>query len=140
CLLMPLLATIYHRAMPIVGIQGATFANMLPGAIGLLLNCIVLSTLTVVILAPIATRLIQIGFLVWLVAVLYANNNINVIARYLVISHVPLAPLVSCYGLGLTASIDVYSLVMLVLAIVYVIGLTWLADFWLSRRDLAMLP
>ena len=137
-LLMLLLAASYHRFVPHVGIQEATFANMLPGAIGLLLNCMVLSTLTVVLSAPVATRLIQIGFLIWLVAVLYANNNLNIVAHYLTISHVPLVPLLSCYNLGLTASIDGYGLVMVVLAIAYIIGLTWLADFWLSRRDLIL--
>ncbi|HEY4033271.1 MAG TPA: hypothetical protein VGL94_04830, partial [Ktedonobacteraceae bacterium] len=137
-LLVLLLAAGYHRAMPMVGIQEATFANMLPGAIGLLLNCIILSTLTVVLSAPVATRLIQIGFLIWLAAVLYANNNANIVAHYLAISHIPLIPLLSCYDLGLTASVDSYGLVMIVLAVVYIIGLTWLADFWLSRRDLIL--
>ncbi len=135
-LLILLLAMSYHRLLPHLGIEGATFANMLPGAIGLLLNCIVLSTLTVLLSAPVATRLIQIGFLIWLVAVLYANNNFNSVARYLAISHVPLEPMLACYNVGLTASIDMYGLVMVALAIAYIIGLTWLADFWLARRDL----
>ncbi len=46
-------------SMFLATIQGATLANMLPGALGLLLNCLILAALTVVLSVPIATRRIQ---------------------------------------------------------------------------------
>ncbi|HEU5230871.1 MAG TPA: hypothetical protein VFU49_23820, partial [Ktedonobacteraceae bacterium] len=91
-LLMLLLAAGYHAHIPIFGIQGATVSNMLSGSLGLLLNCIVLSTLTVVLSIPIATRRIQIVFLAWLVAVLYSNTNPTLVAQYLAVTRLPLAP------------------------------------------------
>jgi hypothetical protein len=76
-LMLMLLAMAYHQFSPPpchIGdcIEGATIVNMSIGALGLLVNCIVLSTLTVVLSVPIATRRIQIVFLVWLAAVLYS--------------------------------------------------------------------
>ncbi|HEX4208163.1 MAG TPA: hypothetical protein VHZ51_28955 [Ktedonobacteraceae bacterium] len=41
-----LLAAGYHHYSPGLGIKGATFANLLPGAIGVILYCVLLAVLT----------------------------------------------------------------------------------------------
>jgi len=138
-LLMLVLAAGYHTHVPILGIQGATVSNMLPGVLGLLLNCIVLSTLTVVLSIPIATRRIQIVFLAWLAVVLYSNTNPTLIAQYLAVTRLPLAPFAACHSFGATGIIDGYGLVMVILEVGYIVGLTLLADFWLKKRDLILL-
>src|SRR5215467_1620212 len=118
-LMLMLLALSYHQFSPpkcFIGdcIEGATVANMTIGAIGLLANCIIISTLTVVLSRPVATRRVQIVFLAWLVAVLYSNSNLGPVAGFLAVSRIPLAPLAACYNLGATMSW--YGLLMLALA------------------------
>ena len=142
-LMLMLLALSYHQFSPpkcFIGdcIEGATVANMTIGAIGLLANCIIISTLTVVLSVPVATRRVQIVFLAWLVAVLYSNSNLGPAAGLLAVSRIPLAPLAACFALGATGTISWYSLLMLALAAGYVMGLTLLAEFWLARRDLLL--
>jgi hypothetical protein len=137
--LMLLLALGYHAHEPGLGIQGATLANMLPGALGLLLNCLILTALTVVLSVPVATRRIQIVFLAWLAAVLYSNTNPGIVAQYLSVVRIPLAPLLANYALGTTAaSITGYDLLMLLLAIGYIVVLTLLATLLFNRRDLIL--
>lgn len=137
-LLTLLLALGYHHSASGWGIEGATFWNMLPGALGLLLNCVLLTIVTVLLLAPVATRRIQIVFLVWLAAVLYTNAGVNGLTHYLSIVQIPLAPLAACYQLGFTATINGYGLAMLLLTIGYIVGLTYLTDVLFSRRDLIL--
>ena len=133
-----LFAMSYHHYAPSLGIQGATLANMLPGAFGTILNCIILSTLTVLLSAPIATRRIQIVFLIWLAGVLYSNTNHDIVAHYLSVIRVVLAPIVTCSGLGGAESIDGYGLAMILLAIGYIVALSWLVEYWFSKRDLIL--
>lgn len=142
-LMLMLLALGYHQFSPpkcFIGncIEGATVANMTIGAIGLLVNCIIISTLTVVLSVPVATRRGQIVFLAWLVAVLYSNSNLAPAAGFLAVSRIPLAPLAACYNLGATGTTSWYGLLMLALAVGYVVGLALLAEFWLARRDLLL--
>lgn len=137
-LLILLLAMGYHRYAPSLGIQNATISNMLPGALGTILNCIILSTLTVLLSAPIATRRIQIVFLIWLAGVLYSNTNTDIVAHYLSVIRVVLAPIVTCSSLGGAESIDGYGLAMIVLAIGYIIALSWLVEYWFSKRDMIL--
>jgi len=142
-LMLMQLALAYHQFAPPrchIGdcIEGATIANMTIGAVGLLVNCIILSTLTVVLSVPVATRRIQIVFLLWLAAVLYSNSNPGNVAVFLTATRIPLAPLAACYNFGVTGTISWYGLLMFVLAVGYVVGLTLLAGFWLARRDLLL--
>lgn len=131
-LLMLLLGGGYHTHAPSFGIQGASFGNLLLGSIGLLINCIIVSILTIVLSLPITTRRIQIIFLAWLAAVLYVGNNAN---PYLSIIHFPIAPIAVCFSLG-TTTIGWYELYMVLVAIGYIVALVWLASYWFSRRDL----
>jgi hypothetical protein len=137
-LLALLLALSYHSHIPIFGIEGATFSNMLPGAVGLLLNTIFVSTLTIVLYRPIATRLLQIIFLAWCAATFYSNTDINIVAQYLAVTHLPLIPLTVCYSLGTGSVVDIYDLGMVLVIIGYIVALTFLASFLLNRRDLIL--
>ncbi|MBA2393172.1 MAG: hypothetical protein H0V70_10555 [Ktedonobacteraceae bacterium] len=137
-LLTLLLALGFHRHTPSFGIQGATFSNMLPGAIGLLLNTIFVALLTIVLYRPLATRLLQIIFLLWCVAMLYSNTTINIVAQYLSIVHLPLIPITVCYSLGTGGAFDIYSFGMVLVTIGYTIVLAFLANFLLNRRDLIL--
>lgn len=142
-LLLMILAMSYHIFSPPacnpLCIADATFSNISIGAIGLLVNCSILSALTVLLSIPIATRRIQIAFLAWLALVLYTNTTNNIVATYFSWVRIPLAPLAACYNLGTTGVVGWYNLVMLVIAMSYIVTLTILADFLLRRRDLILL-
>ena len=142
-LLLMILAMSFHQFSPPVCnplcIADATFGSMTLGAIGLLLNCSILSTLTVLLSIPIATRRIQIIFLAWLALVLYTSTSNDIVATYFSWVRVPLAPLAVCYNLGTTGVVSWYTLIMFLLAIGYIIVLTALAEFLLRKRDLILL-
>ena len=141
-LLLMAMAMSYHRFSPPpcnpTCIAGATFANMLAGGLGLIMNCVVVTALTVVLSRPIATRRIQIVFLIWLLCVLYSNSNLGIVAQYLSWTRIPLAPLIVCFNLGTTGIANWYDAVMVLIALGYIIGLTLLAQFWFSKRDLIL--
>ena len=141
-LLLMILALSYHAFSPPrcgpTCIDGATFSNMLLGSLGLLLNLFIISTLTVLLSRPIATRKIQIAFLAWLLCVLYSNGSMGIVAQDLAWTRIPLAPLIICYNLGTTGITSWYEGVMVLFALGYVVGLTLLAQFLFSRRDLIL--
>ncbi|HEY5004880.1 MAG TPA: hypothetical protein VII61_17080 [Ktedonobacteraceae bacterium] len=136
-LLSLLLALGFHSHTPSFGIQGATFSNMLPGAVGLLLNTIFVATLSIVLYRPLATRLLQIIFLLWCIAMLYSNTD-TIVAQYLSVVRLPLIPITVCYSLGTGSALDIYSLSMVLVTIGYSIALAFLANFLLNRRDLIL--
>ena len=142
-LLLMVLAMSFHQFSPPpcnpACIEDATFSGMTLGAIGLLVNCSILSTLTVLLSIPIATRRIQIIFLAWFALVLYTNTSNTIVATYFSWVRIPLAPLAACYNLGTTGFVSWYSLVMFLLAIGYIVALTALAEFLLRKRDLILL-
>lgn len=137
-LLALILALGFHSHPPTFGIQDATFSNMLPGAVGLLLNTILVAVLTIVLYRPLATRLLQIIFLLWCVVLLYSNTDISIVAQYLSIVRLPLLPVTVCYSLGTGGALDIYSLAMVLMIIGYIIALIFLAIFLLNRRDLIL--
>ncbi len=132
--LMLLLCGGYHTHIPIFGITGATIGSILAGLLGQLLIMAIIGALTTILSTPIATRYIQMLFLCWLIIILYPNTN-PLLAPFFTLLKLPLLPLIACYNLSLTG-IGWYELLMLILAVGYSVGLTMLADFWLSRRDL----
>ncbi len=142
-LLLMILAMSFHQFSPPACnptcIADATFSNMALGAIGLLVNCSILSALTVLLSKPIATRRIQIVFLTWFAFVLYTNTSNTLVATYFSWIRIPLAPLAICYNLGTTGFVGWYSPVLFLLAIGYVVVLTVLAEFLLRKRDLILL-
>jgi hypothetical protein len=135
-LLALILASGFHNHAPHIGIQDATLSSMLPGAVGLLLNTILVAALTVVLYRPLATRLLQIIFLLWCVALLYSNTDNSIVAQYLSVVRLPLVPVTVCYSLGTGGALDIYSLAMVLVIIGYLIALVFLAIFLLNRRDL----
>jgi len=142
-LLLMILAMSYHRFSPPscnpLCIADATVGSMMLGSLGLLINCSILAILTVLLFRPIATRLIQIIFVAWLALVLYTNTSNNIVATYFSWVRIPLAPLVACYNLGTTGTIDWYGVLMLIVAIGYIVGLVTLVEFLLGKRDLIRL-
>ena len=143
-LLLLLLASSYHHFSPppctsIGGcIAGATPGNITLGAIGLLANCIVISTLVVTFSTPIATRTARILLLAWVAAVLYSSTSLGPVAAVLSITRIPLMPLAACYNLGTTGSLGWAGMLALLVDAAYIVGLTLLAEYWMSRRDLIL--
>ena len=142
-LMLLLLAMAHHNIAPpactfMDCISGATFSNMLPGAIGLLAICIVIATLIVTFSAPIATRPARILLLVWFAAVLYSNTTPGPVAAILSVSRIPLLPLATCYSFGTTGTIGWAGVGALLLMAGYVVGLTLLGEWWMRRRDLML--
>lgn len=142
-LMLMLLAMAHHNFSPppctfMDCIQGATFSNMLPGAIGLLAICMVVSTLIVTFSAPIATRPARILLLAWFAAVLYSNTSLGPIAAVLSVSRIPLLPLAACYSFGTTGTIGWSGVGALLLMVGYIVGLTLLAEYWMRKRDLIL--
>jgi len=142
-LLLLILAATYHEFTPppCTGfegcIQGATIGNMLAGSLGLLANCIVISTLVVAFTAPIATRMARILILGWFAAVLYSNTSLGPVAAFLSFTRWPLIPMSICYNFGATG-IGWSGIVSLCLLALYIFGLTILAEYWMRRRDLLL--
>jgi hypothetical protein len=140
-LLLLALAASYHHFSPppctgIGGcIAGATPASITIGAIGLLANCIVISTLIVTFSAPIATRLARILLLAWVAAVLYSSTSLGPIASILSITRIPLIPVIACYNLGANGTIGWSGALALAIDIAYIIGLSLLAAYWMAKRD-----
>ncbi|HLI08604.1 MAG TPA: hypothetical protein VKV40_18725 [Ktedonobacteraceae bacterium] len=143
-LLLLALAAGYHHFSPppctgIGGcIAGATAASITIGAIGLLANCIVISTLIVTFSAPIATRLARILLLAWVAAVLYSGTSPGPVTAILSVARVPLMPLAACYNLGPGGTTGWSAVLAVVIDIAYIIGLTLLAERWLAKRDLIL--
>ncbi|MDQ2714591.1 MAG: hypothetical protein M3Z08_06765 [Chloroflexota bacterium] len=141
-LLLLLLAMLYHghtaRLCTPVCIEGATLGSMLPGALGLLANCIVISTLVIAFSAPIASRFARIMLLAWIAAILYSNTSLGPVAAMLGVTRLPLIPLATSYALGTAAVLDWPALLALLTEVAYVSGLALLAQYWMARRDLLL--
>jgi hypothetical protein len=143
-LLLLVMASSYHQYSPppcsgFEGcIQGATPGNITAGSIGLLANCILISTLVVAFSAPIATRLARIALLAWLVAVLYSNSGIGPFAAVLSVTRIPLIPLTICFGFGTTGMIGWPGLAGLAIMALYITALMLLAEYWMRKRDLIL--
>ena len=120
-LMMMLLGMGFHTHAPSWGIQGATVTNMLIGSVGLLANCIVISTLVVVFSAPIATRLARIALLAWFAAMLYSNTSPGPLASFLSISRLPLIPMTACFNFGAAGSIGWFGVAALLIIALYVV-------------------
>jgi hypothetical protein len=108
------------------------------GAVGLLANCMVISTLIVTFSAPIATRRARIILLLWFAAVLYSNTSLGPVAAVLAVTRIPLIPLAMCYNFGATGTIGWAGIGALLMMAVYIVGLTLLAEYWMRRRDLLL--
>jgi hypothetical protein len=127
----------YHEFQP-PGIRGATIGNMIPGALGLLANCFVVTALIVTISAPIATRRMRIVFFAWLAALLWSRLSPHPLSEVLVVTQIPIIPISLCYGMGASGRLDLGSVGGLLGDAALVVALLWLAEWWLRRRDLIL--
>ncbi len=143
-LMLLILAASYHNFSPppCIGfegcIYGATFSNITVGAIGLLLNTMVISTLIVVISAPIAKRWVRIAVLAWCAIVLYSSTSLGTLPALLKFTSIPLIPMATCYSFGSTGVIGWSGVLAIVIEVGYIVGLTLLGEYWLKRRDLVL--
>ena len=136
-LLLLMLGLGYHEFQP-VGLHGATIGTMLPGALGLLANTIVIATLVVALSAPIATRRILIVFFAWLVALLSSHSSIPLLVTLLSPAQLPLIAIATCFTLGTTQTLDWQAIAALLVDVGYIAGISMVAERWLARRDLIL--
>lgn len=125
------LVLIFHRLNAVEPLA------LLAGAVGLLANCALVATVTIVCSTPFAGRGVQFGLLAWLVAALATYSPSTLFSSVPVVSWVlrlPLLPFAACYDLGVTGMIG-WSGVAALLAEVGVIAVAVaLADTGLRRR------
>ncbi len=53
-------------------------------------------------------------------------------------TRIPLIPLTACFNFGAVGSIDWSGVGALVMVVLYIVGLTLLAEYWMARRDLLL--
>jgi hypothetical protein len=131
-LLLLALALTFH------GIIAPRPADIIIGSFGVVVNCLVVSTLVVTLSPPMATRLMRIGFLGWLVIALAPLPRIDWLATLLSLARLPLLPLANSIGLGTTPDPGLVGFWPLPIETLYIVGLTLAADFLLARRDLIL--
>jgi len=113
---------------------GTTAGLLVAGAIGLIANCILLGTLTIVLSTPATNTLLRLAFLVWLVLAFASYNADGFLAVLLFPARLLLLPFAVCYNFGVTGVIGWGGLLALLAEAAYVFGLVWFADVMLRRR------
>lgn len=116
--------------------QGPWERHIIVGMLGLLANCALIATVTVLLSPPIATRLNQIVFLFWLVLALTSYTNLGWVSTVFSVARLPLLLVVACYNFGVTGVMDWPGALAFVLTLAAIVALAWLAEFQFSRRDL----
>jgi hypothetical protein len=111
---------------------------LLAGAVGLLLNCMLLAAVTVLLSLPIATRIEQILFLAWFVVALSSFALTGPPGEVLAFTRLPLLPFVACYQLGATGVIGASGLLAIGVTLLLILALGRLAEIQLARRDLLL--
>jgi hypothetical protein len=134
--LMLLLVLLAHRLI------NPTADRLLIGAIGVLPNTMLVSTLTVALSSPIGTRLKRILFLAWIAIVLFSISPIFAVPgsfiNILGIVRIPLWPIAACYNVSVSGIIGLTGILGLLLEGAYVVGLAMIAGYWLERRELLL--
>ncbi len=112
------------------------------GALGLLPNIILVSVLTVALSSPMARRIDRIFFLAWLAAALFSLSPIiqlpTSFINVLSIVRIPILPLAACFQISTSGSIGWSDTWAFIVVACYVVGLAWLAGYWLERRELLL--
>jgi len=127
-LLLLALALVFQR-MPILDLSALAV-----GALGLLVNCVLIAAITLALASPIATQLKRVVFLAWLVAALYSYSYGDRLAAVLAFTRIPLMPFSLTYALSVTGQIGSDGLLGLLVELAYIAGLIFLADHWLAGR------
>lgn len=131
-LLLLALALAFHRIIE------PRAADIIIGSFGAVVNCLVVSTLVVTLSPPMATRLLRICFLAWLVLAFAPAPGIDWLATLFSLARLPLLPLAASIGLGTAPVQGLAGFWSLPVEALYIIGLTLAADFLLARRDLIL--
>ncbi len=131
-LLLLALALAFHK------IDHAQAADIVIGSLGVVANCLVVSTLVVTLSPPAAPRLARICFLFWLVIALAPPPGIDWLAALFSLARLPFLPLATSLSLGTTPHLGLAGFWPLPVEALYIIGLALAADFLLKRRDLIL--
>jgi hypothetical protein len=131
-LLLLTLALAFHRIIE------PRAVDIVIGSFGAVINCLVVSTLVVTLSPPMATRLMRICFLGWLVLAFAPLPGIDWLATLFSLARLPLLPLSASIGLGTTPNLGVAGFWPLLVEALYILALARIADFLLTRRDLIL--
>ena len=135
---LPLYLLLLALVLLLRRIDNPSASGLLIGSLGTLALCLVLVALTVALSPPIATRLMRIGFLAWLVLALAPPINVGPINALLTIIRLPAVPVAACYTLGTAPGVSPAALWAVPLSAAYIVGLTLLAGLWLAKCDLIL--
>ncbi len=136
---LPLYLLLLALALVFRKIISPQAADLLLGSLGLLANTLVICALTVALSSPMATRLIRIFFLLWLVLAFAPLPGVDWQATLLSVIRLPLLPLATSIGLGTTPALGMVGVLWpLLVEALYLLALTLAADFLLARRDLIL--
>ena len=116
--------------------------TMVVGALGLLPITILASALTVAFTSPIGTRRKRMLLLLWIAVVLFSLSPLVLLPQQVIavlsIARIPLAPIGVCYNLSVSGNLDLSGLWGFPLVVLYVVGLAWLAGYWLEKKELLL--
>lgn len=119
-----------------------TLATMVMGALGLLPITMLTSTLTVAFTSPIGTRRKRMLLLLWIAVVLFSLSPLVLLPQQVIavlsITRIPLAPVGVCYNVSVSGSMDISALWGFPLIAMYIVGLAWLAGYWLEKKELLL--
>jgi hypothetical protein len=118
-LVMLLLAVITGR------FAGTTPGAVIVGTIGLLANCLLISTVTIALSAPGTTPIVRRVVLLWLVLAFASYQASGLLAILLFPAKLLLLPVAASYDFGVTGSIGWGGLLALVVQAAYIAGLIW---------------
>lgn len=135
---VPLYVLLLALVLTFRRIDNPSAPGLLLGSVGTLADCVALCALTVALSPPIATRLMRIGFLAWLVLALAPSIDLGPIPALLTAIRLPAAPLAACYTLGAVPGFSPVALWAVPLVAAYIVGLALLAGLWLAKRDLIL--
>jgi hypothetical protein len=113
---------------------GTTPGAVIAGTIGLLANCLVISTLTIALSAPGTTPIMRRVVLLWLVLAFASYQASGFLAILLFPAKLLLLPVAASYDFGVTGSIGWGGLLALLIQAAYVAGLIWFAAASLENR------